>query len=283
LERNSANNVNKGADMDDPQSGLTIWQVDAFTDQPFAGNPAAVVVLEKAADAGWMQKVGREMNLSETAFLHPENDGWRLRWFTPKVEVALCGHATLAAAHVLFEEGFLAADQPAAFQTLSGPLTVRLKDDGFLQMDFPTKPVAAVQPPAGLLEALGLDARFVGKSEYDYLVEARRAEAVLELEPDCSLLKQVECRGVIVTSRAAGQEYDFISRFFAPAAGVDEDPVTGSAHASLAPYWQAKMMKDELVAYQASERGGILHLKVDGRRVLIAGRAVTVMKGRFFA
>src|SRR5262245_46085906 len=242
-----------------------IHQVDSFTAEAFAGNPAGVCVLDRAADETWMKLVAREMNLAETAFLHPENDGWQLRWFTPRVEVDLCGHATLAAAHVLWETSVLRRDATARFSTRSGLLTA-VKTGDFIEMDFPATPAAPADPPAGLLDALGARAQFVGKSRFDYMVEVESEAVVRALEPDLARLRKVETRGVIVTSRASSPEYDCVSRFFAPGAGVDEDPVTGSAHCTLAPYWAERLGKASLTAYQASERGGILKLRIAGDR-----------------
>jgi PhzF family phenazine biosynthesis protein len=258
--------------------GLRIIQVDAFTDRPFAGNPAAVCVLPGPADERWMQDVAREMNLSETSFLHRLDDGYRLRWFTPAFEVDLCGHATLAAAHVLWEDGHLPADAPARFHTRSGLLTAT-RSGGWIEMDFPAKPASAAEPPAGLEQALGVGARYVGRSSFDYLVEVDTEEAVRRLRPNFSLLESVDCRGVIVTSAAAGPPYDFVSRFFAPRAGINEDPVTGSAHCSLGPFWQRRLGKDALLARQLSARGGDVCVRLSDGRVVLGGQAVTVLRG----
>lgn len=258
--------------------GQRITQVDAFTDRPFAGNPAAVCILEEAADEKWMQNVAREMNLSETAFLYPHGDGFDLRWFTPSVEVALCGHATLASAHVLWEEGHLAPDQQARFQTRSGLLTANLKGD-WIELDFPAVRVETADPPSGLVEALGVEARYVGKNKFDYLVEVESEGAVRSARPDHTRLRQVQARGVILTSRSGSPQFDFASRFFAPGSGIDEDPVTGSAHCALGPYWDKRLQKSEFVAYQASPRGGVVRVHVEGDRVKLGGQAVTVLHG----
>ena len=258
--------------------GARMVQVDAFTPTPFAGNPAAVCLLDQPADESWMQLVAREMNLSETAFLVPEADGFRLRWFTPEVEVELCGHATLASAHVLWEEGLLAGDAPARFLTRSGLLTATREGD-LVALDFPAKPEEPATAPDSLLRALGVKASYVGRNAFDYLVLVDSEETVRELAPDFGLLRRIAVRGVMVTARAATPRHDFVSRFFAPAVGVDEDPVTGSAHCCLGPFWQARLGKSELVAYQASARGGVVHVRVTGGRVVIAGQAVTVMRG----
>ena len=260
--------------------GIKIFQVDAFTAQPFQGNPAGVCLLEKPRDAAWMQSVANEMNLSETAFLLLKNDGYRLRWFTPKTEVKLCGHATLASAHILFEQAILPRDAMARFYTASGLLTAEYAaQTNMIELNFPATAVVVSEPPAGLLEALGVAPVFIGRGGEDYLIEVAAAETVRNLAPDFGRLVQVACRGVIVTALSDAAEYDFISRFFAPAVGINEDPVTGSAHCRLAPYWRNKLDKDRFIAYQASVRGGVLHLAVAGDRVLIGGQAVTVLQG----
>lgn len=257
---------------------VALFQVDAFTAAPFHGNPAAVCLLDGPAQETWMQHVAREMNLSETAFVHPEGKGFRLRWFTPAVEVELCGHATLATAHVLYETGRLPQDVVARFETLSGALTAR-RADGWIELDFPLTRAEAADPPDGLCAALGVDPLFVGRSRFDYLVAVDSADVVRDLDPDFTALKRQQVRGVMVTAPGAWGDYDFVSRFFAPAVGIDEDPVTGSAHCALAPYWAQKLGKKALSAYQASQRGGELRLRVDGERVFIGGQAVTVMRG----
>jgi len=262
---------------------LRITQVDAFTNRAFAGNPAAVCILPKAADAAWMLNVAREMNLAETAFLVPRKDGYDLRWFTPAVEVDLCGHATLASAHVLWEDGHLKPDAQARFHTKSGLLTADRREP-WIELDFPATPLAAAPPPHGLVAALGAEPTFVGRSRFDYLVELDSESAVRRLTPNLSALAEVKARGVIVTSRAdAKSQYDFVSRFFAPQSGVPEDPVTGSAHCALTPYWSAKLGKNDLVAYQASARGGELRLRLAGDRVRLGGQAVTVLRGELTA
>ncbi|HYS18411.1 MAG TPA: PhzF family phenazine biosynthesis protein [Candidatus Binatia bacterium] len=258
--------------------GLRITQVDAFTDTPFAGNPAAVCLLPAARDEGWMQSVAREMNLSETAFLVRQGDGFALRWFTPAVEVALCGHATLASAHVLWEDGHLPAQQQARFHTKSGLLTGDRAGE-WIELDFPAKREEPAPAPPGLAEALGVTPKYVGKNQFDYLVEVDREDTVRRLAPNHAALAALPVRGVIVTSRADSAAYDFVSRFFAPGAGVPEDPVTGSAHCALGPFWQARLGKSELTAYQASPRGGIVRVRVAGERVKLGGQAVTVLRG----
>lgn len=227
-----------------------------------------------------MQRVASEMNLSETAFLHPIQHGYSLRWFTPSVEVDLCGHATLASAHVLWQDGHVSADRQAAFDTRSGWLTAR-RNGNWIEMDFPAKGEQPAEPPVNLLAALGAQAVYVGRNEFDYLVEVESEDILRSLRPDYASLKTLPVRGVIVTSRSC--EYDFVSRFFAPGSGVDEDPVTGSAHCALAPYWAPKLGKTELRAFQASSRGGFVRLRLEGDRVILAGNAVTVLRGELLA
>jgi predicted PhzF superfamily epimerase YddE/YHI9 len=257
----------------------TIYQVDAFTDRPFAGNPAAVCLLPTARDERWMQDVAREMNLSETAFLVREGDAFNLRWFTPAVEVDLCGHATLASAHVLWETGVLKSDEQARFQTKSGLLTA-VRQGEWIEMDFPATPETAAEPPPGLVEALGTKLLYAGRSRFDYLAEVESEEVVRGLKPDFGRLATVPVRGVIVTSRSADPTFDFVSRFFAPASGIDEDPVTGSAHCCLAPFWAKRLGKSEMTAYQASARGGVVKMRAEGERVYLAGQAVTVFEAQ---
>jgi PhzF family phenazine biosynthesis protein len=262
---------------------IRIVQVDAFTSRAFAGNPAAVCVLRESPDEQWMRDVAREMNLSETAFLVPQDDGYQLRWLTPAVEVDLCGHATVASAHVLWQDGHLPANQEARFYTRSGKLTADLRGD-WIELDFPAKIAVAADAPPELLPALGLAAaKFVGKNAFDYLVEVD-SEAILRgLSPDHSTLRKLPVRGVIVTARASSPGFDFMSRFFAPGSGIDEDPVTGSAHTALGPYWSPILGKQEFTAFQASERGGVIRVRLEGDRVKLGGQAVTVMTGELLA
>ena len=259
---------------------LRIVQVDAFASRPFSGNPAAVCVLPAPRDERWMQDVACEMNLAETAFLHPENEGYRLRWFTPTIEMALCGHATLASAHVLWEEGRLPADRQARFHTQSGLLTADRHGD-WIELDFPATPPAPATAPPDLAAALGgsVAPRWVGRSKFDYLVEVDSEATVRALAPDLAALERVDARGMIVTSRATTQGYDFVSRFFAPRAGVPEDPVTGSAHCALTPFWSERLQRTDMTAYQASRRGGVIRVRLAGDRVILAGQAVTVLRG----
>jgi PhzF family phenazine biosynthesis protein len=264
---------------------IPIYQVDAFTNEVFKGNPAAVCLLDEPREAEWMQQVAAEMNLSETAFLAPRADGgFALRWFTPKIEVPLCGHATLASAHVLWEAGQLDADAEARFHTLSGWLSAR-RDGARIEMDFPSLPVQEAALPAGAAEALGAAPVFVtraqdqGGAEKNFLLEFESEAAVRNLRPDFAELAQAVDTGVIATARAATAPFDFVSRYFATYAGIDEDPVTGSAHSSLAPYWAAKLGKAEMIGYQASARGGVVHVRLGEGRVFIGGEAVTVLRG----
>jgi PhzF family phenazine biosynthesis protein len=258
--------------------GMKIVQVDAFTGLPFKGNPAAVCVLPEPREPAWMQDVAREMNLSETAFLLRQEGGFDLRWFTPSVEVDLCGHATLASAHALWEAGHLAESEQARFFTKSGLLTADRKGE-WIELDFPAQPAAPASAPEGLEAALGAAIRYVGKSRLDYLVELASEGVVRSLRPDLAMLRKLEVRGVIVTSRSDAPEFDFVSRFFAPGSGVDEDPVTGSAHCCLGPFWSARLGKSEFTAYQASARGGVVRVRLEGDRVKLGGQAVTVLRG----
>ncbi|UCE55020.1 MAG: PhzF family phenazine biosynthesis protein [Desulfobacterales bacterium] len=256
---------------------LEIFQVDAFTHTPFKGNPAAVCILPQEGDKDWMQLLANEMNLSETAFLYRYKDGYNLRWFTPAVEVDLCGHATLASAHILWETGQLAPDQQARFYSRSGLLTAERQDD-WIQLDFPSEPEEETDAPEKLGEALGISAQYVGKNRFDYLIEVDSEEAIRSMKPDFRLLSTIGSRGFIVTSLADSTEFDFVSRFFAPGAGINEDPVTGSAHCCLGPYWQKRLGKKDFSAYQASPRGGVIKVQVAGERVILAGQAITVMR-----
>ncbi|MFO0918386.1 MAG: PhzF family phenazine biosynthesis protein [Planctomycetaceae bacterium] len=257
---------------------MKCWQVNAFTSRPFAGNPAAICWLETAADPNWMQAVAAEMNLSETAFVRPLSNGLELRWFTPTVEVDLCGHATLATAHALWSHQGLPLEKPLQFHTRSGVLTCR-RDGDFIHLDFPATPPSPAVPPALLAEALGAQPAFVGQSRFDLLAAFDTAETVRTLRPDFRQLEKIPVRGVIVTAPADDSRFDFVSRFFAPNVGVDEDPVCGSAHCCLTPYWGERLSKTELMAHQVSKRGGYLRLRWNGDRVILGGQAVTVWQG----
>ncbi len=257
---------------------MRLLQIDAFTDVPFRGNPAAVCLLHRERDAAWMQSVAAEMNLSETAFPLRQADGFSLRWFTPKAEVNLCGHATLASAHALWEENVLDRKETVRFLTKSGLLTAS-RDGEWIELDFPAQPDQKTDPAPGLLEALGIPRpRYVGRNVADYIVEVDSPDAVRAVQPDFAALRKIPARAVIVTSRGEG-DYDFISRFFAPAVGVDEDPVTGSAHTCLTPYWSSRLGKDQLVGFQASQRGGVIRVRLAGDRVKLSGKATTVFSG----
>jgi len=255
----------------------SIVQIDAFANRPFAGNPAAVCVMDSAADKNWMQNVATEMNLSETAFLYREGDKYNLRWFTPTAEVEMCGHATLASAHLLFTDKIEQADKEICFMTLSGELFASKSGDWII-LNFPALYAEQCEPPEGMIKALGVNPVSVGKSKSDFLVELESEEAVRTLQPDLAAFGKYDARGVAVTAKGSG-EFDIVSRYFAPAFGIDEDPVTGSTHCLLATYWKERLGKSELNAYQASKRGGVVHTRLDGDRVHLSGQAVITMRG----
>lgn len=265
---------------------MKIYQVDSFTDVPFKGNPAAVCLLESERPDAWMLGVSAEMNLSETAFLRPRGERFSLRWLTPATEVTLCGHATLAAAHVLWQEGMLAPGAAALFDTLSGPLTAR-KTGTWIEMDFPVRRVAPCAPMEALNRALGAAPRATFARESakgsSYLLELSSEAEVAALSPDFRSLRALGRCAVIVTAPSTRAGVDFVSRFFAPAIGIDEDPVTGSAHCSLAPFWAARLGKSELVGFQASARTGVVGCSPRGERVLLRGQAVTTLRGELTA
>jgi PhzF family phenazine biosynthesis protein len=255
---------------------MKTWVIDAFTDKPFAGNPAAVCVLNSQPADDWMQSVAAEMNLSETAFVRPLGKGFELRWFTPAMEVELCGHATLASAHALWSEGIVVQGQPIHFHTRSGVLTCT-QNGNLIELDFPATPAVEADPPAGLLEALGVSASFIGKSKFDKFLVVASEKIVRSIRPNFAQLRQISMRGVIVTSLSEDPRFDFVSRYFAPGAGIDEDPVTGSAHCCLGPYWGERLGKSELTAFQASARGGVVRVRLAGdpcpalRSVVVCG------------
>lgn len=259
---------------------IEIHQVDAFSAEPFRGNPAAVCFPDREDDA-WLQRVAAEMNLSETAFLWPRDGGYRLRWLTPAVEVDLCGHATLASAHVLWETDRLGARETARFSTRSGELTAVRRGDA-IELDFPSTAPSPCEPPPGLLAALGVEAAPVLKTRFDYLVVLESERAVREARPDFRALAELGVRGVMISARGESGP-DIVSRFFAPGSGIDEDPVTGSAHCALGPYWSERLGERTLSAHQASARGGDLEVEVAGDRVKLRGRAVTVLRGELRA
>jgi PhzF family phenazine biosynthesis protein len=260
----------------------SITVVDAFTSKPYAGNQAAICLLDAPASEAWMQAVAGEMNLAETAFLVAREDGYGLRWFTPSREVELCGHATLASAHFLWTSGHLAPELMARFHTLSGLLTARRlpqRNDGvWIELDFPAEAVQPAEDPANLEQALDARPVFIGRNRLDYLVELSSEREVRGLHPDLAKIAEIEARGVIVTARGSG-EAEIVSRCFFPRYGINEDPVTGSAHCALAPYWSKRLGKSELIAYQASARGGWLRLRNEDTRVKLSGQAVTTLRG----
>ncbi|MFN7771732.1 MAG: PhzF family phenazine biosynthesis protein [Planctomycetota bacterium] len=260
---------------------LPVQVVDAFADQAFSGNPAAVCYLTHPAPAQWMQQVAAEMNLSETAFLLREGDEFRLRWFTPLAEVKLCGHATLASAHVLWSEGHLPEEQPARFKTLSGPLVAEKRGEQ-IQLDFPRRPIAPLDHPplAELSAALQVRPSAVWETDEDWVVLLENERFVQELQPDFARVSQLAARGLIVTAMGGSTGFDFVSRFFVPKLGINEDPVTGSAHCSLAPFWADRLGKQHFRAWQASRRGGVLEVQLMGDRVLLLGRALTTLRGQ---
>jgi len=264
---------------------VNIYQVDAFASRPFSGNPAGVCLLEDEKPDSWMQSVAGEMNLSETAFVRRIDEGFSLRWFTPKCEVELCGHATLAAAHVLWEQGVLAPGQAAEFHTLSGRLRATRAAE-MIELDFPSRSVRPEPAPSGMLEALTGDGKrpqvlFTGADNWLAFFELASEEEVRMLVPDFGRLARAGRGTALVTAR--GSSYDFVSRFFAPGVGIDEDPVTGLAHCYLAPYWAARLSKPALVGWQASARGGIVRCRPSGERIVLGGQAVTVLEARLLA
>lgn len=253
---------------------IDLYQVDAFAGKIFEGNPAAVCPLSKWLPDRQLRNIAMENNLSETAFFVEEENSYRLRWFTPVAEVDLCGHATLASAHVLFEHMDYSGPE-IVFESNSGSLKVR-REQSMLKMNFPATVGEGVDPPKALLEALGTDTEEVYKAT-DYMVVLEHEEQVRGLDPNFFLLNKIETRGIIVT--APGETYDFVSRFFAPALGINEDPVTGSAHTMMIPYWSKKSGRKELKARQVSGRGGTVYCTMLNDRVEIAGKAVTYLEG----
>jgi PhzF family phenazine biosynthesis protein len=260
---------------------ISVVHVDAFASEPFTGNPAAVCLLREERPTAWMEQVGKELNLAATAFVTSRADGFGLRWFTATAELELCGHGTLASAHALWDTGVLAADEPARFHTRGGLLTA-VRRDGWIEMNFPAQPEEPALPPPDVIEALGVSPLYVGKSSLDYLVEVESEEAVRAVQPDCRRLAAIPVRGFIVTSRSHSGREDFVSRFFAPARGIDEDAVTGSAHCCLATFWSRRLARQTFTARQLSARGGMLQVALDGDRVRLAGQAITVSRGDLF-
>ena len=259
-----------------------IFQVDAFTAVPFKGNPAGVCILDKSKDEQWMQSVAREMNVAETSFLQREAEGmdaFGLRWFTPTVEVDLCGHATLASAHVLWQENEVNPDALISFNTRSGLLTATRAGE-WIEMDFPAEAPEQVSTyPSELRDAFGIEPSYVGRNRLDFIIQVENERILRSLEPDMRLLRALGSRGVIVTCVPDGSKYDFVSRFFAPGAGIDEDPLTGSAHCCLAPFWKQRLGRDEMLGYQASQRGGEVRVRIADNRVMLGGQAVTMLSG----
>ncbi|NIP29693.1 MAG: PhzF family phenazine biosynthesis isomerase [Candidatus Dadabacteria bacterium] len=255
----------------------SFYVVDAFADRPFSGNPAAVFILEKDISDDLKQKIATEINLSETAFVLRINEMFRLRWFTPTREVDLCGHATLASAHILWETGVLSENEEAVFDTRSGVLRARLNKN-LIEMDFPRDRILQVECPEELTKTIPHKPIFVGKSSMDYLAVYENEDIIRNIEPDFQYIKKLDSRGLIITSKSSSDEIDFVSRFFAPNAGIMEDPVTGSAHCCLAAYWSRKLNKDNLTGFQASKRGGVVYTQLEDDKVLISGNAVTVIK-----
>ncbi len=258
--------------------GIPLYQVDAFTNTPFTGNPAAICLLSEPLSDTFQQSLAMENNLAETAYLLKEGDAYRLRWFSPLSEIDLCGHATLASAHILWETGTLATTEQARFQTRSGLLTADYSE-GWITLNFPALYATPIETPEGLADAMGAEPTAVYRSRFDLLVHFESEQMVRSLQPDFRKLLQVEARGVIATAQGSESEYDFVSRFFAPAVGIDEDPVTGSAHCCLVPFWAEQLGKSRFLAYQASKRGGVLRLQLESNRVLLTGQAITVLKG----
>jgi PhzF family phenazine biosynthesis protein len=258
---------------------IPIFHVDAFAAKTFEGNPAAICLLPEKQPTEWMQSMAAEMNLSETAFVRRIDDGFELRWFTPAIEVELCGHATLASAHVLWTDGGVQNREPIRFHTSSGVLTCRHTGE-LIELDFPSLPTVETEPATGLLDALGIQPSFVGNSKFDKFLVVDSEEVVRSLKPDFQALRRIAgMRGVIVTSASSDPSFDFISRYFAPGAGIDEDPVTGSAHCCLGPFWGERLGKRELTGFQASSRGGIVRVRLNDDRVVLGGKAVTLWKG----
>ena len=257
---------------------MKIFHVDSFTSRPFGGNPAGVCILTHPKVDSWMLNIASEMNLPETSFIMRSAKGYNLRWFTPKTEVDLCGHGTLASAHIIWQEGLAREDEAIFFNTRSGNVTCRRQEHSII-LDFPLLPEHQIDPPAGLARSLGISPVNAWASAWDIIVEAESEEAVKQITPDYNLMLDLPMRGVIVTSRADSQEFDFVSRFFAPKIGINEDPVTGSAHCCLASYWSKRLVKNDLVARQVSRRGGVVGMHIEGERVHLIGEAVTVMKG----
>lgn len=261
---------------------MRLLQVDAFSGKAFAGNPAAVCLLDRERDPAWMQDVAAEMNLSETAFVHPAGDGFGLRWFTPTVEVDLCGHATLASAHVLWEEQEVASNATITFHTRSGDLRCHRRTDR-IEMDFPARPVTPIDAPAALLDAVGVRPESAWHGAIGYVLVLRSEDDVRSARPDFERMRGIADGWTCITAAASTGGFDFVSRFFAPQSGIDEDPVTGAAHCALADLWSKLTGRFEFRAFQASARGGVVLVRADGDRVHLGGQAVTVLRGTLVA
>lgn len=257
---------------------IPLYQVDAFTHDLFKGNPAAVCLLDKSMKDSWLQAVAREMNLSETAFLLQQRGGYTLRWFTPKMEVDLCGHATLASSFVLFEKGLVKNGNEIKFFTRSGELKASQKN-GWITLDFPRFGESAYEVPLELIHSLGIRPICAIRSGENVIIEVASTMEVYEMKPNYLEMIKTPLHGIAVTARSDGKKYDFVSRYFAPWVGINEDPVTGSVHACLGPYWGKRLGKDKMIAYQASERGGVIKVELSGERVLLSGQAVMVFEG----
>jgi PhzF family phenazine biosynthesis protein len=257
---------------------LPIYTVDAFTSEPFKGNPAAVCILDDEIDESLMKSIAFEMNLSETAFVKRTGDSYSLRWFTPSVEVDLCGHATLASSHILWQTDRRQLNEPIRFITKSGEL-IAAKKGNVIQLDFPVIEQNGIIPPPELEKALGAKPVYCGMTQWNYLIEFENEDIIKNMQPDFALLQSLPSWGTIVTAEGSSNGFDFVSRFFAPEKGIPEDPVTGSAHCALGPYWMKKLGKNTFNAYQASERGGVVGVRVENGRVYLTGEAVTVIEG----
>lgn len=257
---------------------MKIFQVDSFTSEPFKGNPAAVCILKEEKDDNWMQNVAKEMNLSETAFIYKYRDGYNLKWFTPACEIDLCGHATLATAHILWEAKYEEKESEIKFYSNSG-LLIAKSVSGMIRLDFPLLDITKEEVPVELIDALKIKPTFTGTSGPNFFIEVETEKEVYSLMPDFNSIAKLDKQGVIVTSKSNNNTYDIISRYFAPKEEINEDPVTGSAHCSLANYWMKKLNKNYIKAYQASERGGRIDVEINGDRVYLYGNAITIFRG----
>lgn len=260
---------------------MNINIINAFASEPFSGNPAAVCILERDIEDDLKQQIAMEINLSETAFVVSGEDGFNLRWFTPLTEVDLCGHATLAAAHIIWEEDIVKSNEIIKFFTRSGEIGVKM-EDGLISMGFPTEPVIPVENTEEVAKCINSQILYAARNRFDYLLEIATEDELKRLVPDFSAISGLDSRGLIVTCRSDSGDWDFASRFFAPRVGINEDPVTGSAHCALGPYWSSKLGKIDLTGFQASQRGGLVYVKIKEKKVILGGKAVTVMQGNLF-